>query len=100
MTDYVLQKSSRVDKKFMVKTPQGKIIHFGANNYSDFTLHKDEKRKENYIKRHGAPASREDWSDLNKASCWARYILWNKPTLTGSIRDMEKRFGIKIVKKI
>lgn len=97
MTDYVLQKSSRVDKKFMVKTPQGKIIHFGANNYSDFTLHKDEKRKENYIKRHSV---NENFNDLNTASSWSRYILWNKPTLIGSIRDMEKRFGIKIVKKI
>lgn len=96
MTDFLLKKSSRDDKKFMVKTPKGKTIHFGASDYSDFTLHKNEKRKENYLKRHGAPTAREDWSDLSKAGTWSRFILWNKPTLTGSIRDMVKKFGIRI----
>ena len=80
----------------MVKIPSGKILHFGADSFSDYTIHKDFKRKENYLARHGAPASREDWSDLTKAGTWSRYLLWNKPTLVGSVRDMEKKFGIKI----
>jgi len=91
---WILSKSSRLDKKFMVKnTENNKVIHFGAKSYSDFTLHKDEKRKMNYIVRHGA---NEDFNDLNKASAWARWLLWNKATLIGSVRDMEKKFKIKI----
>lgn len=88
-----LKKSTRAEKKFMVQIPSGKTVHFGAKDYSDYTLHKDPTRKENYISRH---ASREDWTDLSKAGTWSRYILWNKPTLTASIRDMEKIFRIKI----
>lgn len=90
---YILSKSYLPNKKFMVITPSGQKIHFGSFGYSDFTKHKDLQRKENYLSRH---STREDWTDLSKAGTWSRYILWNKPTLSGSIKDMEKRFGIKI----
>jgi hypothetical protein len=33
---------------------------------------------------------------LDMAGTWALYILWNKPTLEESIRDMENKFGINI----
>lgn len=90
-----LTKSTRKDKKFMVKLSDGKIIHFGAAGMSDYTLHKDLKRKQAYILRHKA---NEDWnkSGLETAGFWSRWILWNKPSLTESIKDAENRFGIKI----
>lgn len=93
MEKYYLSKSTQVNKKFMVKTPTGKTIHFGAVGYADFTTHKDEERKERYIARH----SNEDWSDLNRAGTWSRYILWGLPSLERSIKDMERKFGIKII---
>ncbi len=33
-------------------------MYFGASGYSDFTIHKDEQRKQRYIKRH----NNENWS--------------------------------------
>jgi hypothetical protein len=30
----------------------------------------------------------------------ARMILWNKPTLSGSIKDVEKKFHIKIINEV
>ena len=42
---YSIKKSSRKDKKYMLVTPEGKKIHFGANAMSDYTIHKDDKRK-------------------------------------------------------
>lgn len=90
---YTLTKSSRQDKKFMVITPANKKIHFGAAGMSDFTLHKDEKRKENYAARHSAT---ENWNDLNTAGAWAYWILWTKPTLVGAIKNMENKFKIRI----
>lgn len=30
---------------------------------------------------------------------WARWILWNKPTLQSSINDTKERFNIKIINK-
>lgn len=90
---YELSKSSRKDKKMMVKTPAGKIIHFGARGFSDFTKHKDESRKARYIARH---RQRENWDDKNSAGFWALNILWNKPDIAASIRDTERRHKIKI----
>ena len=80
----------------MITTPQDKKIHFGASGFEDYTMHKNDSRKNNYINRHQV---NEDFSKkgINKAGFWARWILWNKPTLEDSIKDAERRFNIKIV---
>ena len=84
------------------KVKYGKVIYFGQSGYRDFTLMSanSEETKEGeaehiksiYWKRHKG----EDWSNLSKAGTWARYILWNLPTMEESARDMEERFNIKI----
>jgi hypothetical protein len=98
MNDYYLEKSDNKKHKYMVhfinpETNNINTIRFGAKGMSDYTIHKDEERKERYIKRH---QKREDWTNLEKPSSWALNILWNKKTLKASIKDMEKKFGIKI----
>ena len=35
----------------MIRNPDGKMIHFGASGYADYTAHKDEKRRERFRKR-------------------------------------------------
>ena len=73
-------KSTRKNKKYMVLTKNG-IIHFGDNRYQQFRdriglysnlNHNDDKRKENYYKRHG------DRNTKNKetAKYWTHKILW------------------------
>lgn len=87
--------STRKGKKYMVKIENGdkvKTIHFGASGYEDFTQHKDEDRKERYIHRH---QTREDWFNPLTAGFWARWILWNKPTIDASLSDTVKRFNLK-----
>ena len=44
-------KSTNKNKKMMVLTPKGKIIHFGQIGYEDFTQHKDKKRQQSYCAR-------------------------------------------------
>lgn len=83
-----LKLSTRKDKKYQIQTPSGKTIHFGAKGYSDYTQHKDPKRKEAYIRRH---QTRENWNDPETAGFYARWLLWNKPTLSASIKDMIRR---------
>jgi hypothetical protein len=99
MDDYYLEKSSRKDKKYMVsyinpETCRVNTKHFGAKGMSDFTQHKNDDRKERYIKRHANMG--EDWDDLKTAGFWSRWILWNKPSLKGCVRDTQKRYNIKI----
>ena len=92
---YELRRSHRKDKKLMV-SHDGKTIHFGAKGYSDYTQHHDHKRMLRYERRHKA---RENWNNLDSAGAWSKYILWNRPSLSESIKDMERRFKINIVEK-
>lgn len=95
---FILKKSDLLQKKFSVTDIlTGKTIHFGAAGYSDYTLSKDNKKKSAYLARH---APRELWNNLNTAGSWSRWILWNKPTIAHSVKDMEKRFDIKIINMI
>ena len=45
---YPVHESSRKDKKYMVKNPDGKMVHFGAVAYADYTSHKDEERRKRF----------------------------------------------------
>ena len=85
-----IQKSSRTGKKYMAKVGD-KTVHFGATGYQDFTTSKDEKRKASYLARH---KTSEDWTidGVDTAGFWARWLLWNKPSLSASIADINKRF--------
>ena len=69
-----------------------KTVKFGGYGYWDFTIHKDEKRKQNYIKRH---QKNENFKNYMSKGCLWLYILWNKPTITESIEDYKKRFNLK-----
>lgn len=90
---YILSKSTRKDKKYMINI-DGKIIHFGQEGASDYTQHNDNKRKMSYLQRH---YKNENWDDINTAGAWSRWLLWNKKSLKKSISDMENRFNIKIM---
>ena len=88
--DVVITKSKKAGKKFDAVIDGKRTISFGASNYSDFTKHKDPKRKETYIARH----SKEDWSKSNIASpAWmSRYILWEKPSLKGAVDNANEKY--------
>lgn len=97
--EYNLYKSHRENKKYLILTPGNRMIHFGAEGYSDYTNHKDDDRKQRYIDRH-SKILKKDGSraidDINSPSFWSLNLLWNKKTLKQSIRDTQKNFSIKI----
>jgi hypothetical protein len=67
--------STKKDKKYMVITPDGKIVHFGQIGYEDFTKHKNKTRRKNYLTR--ATRIKGDWKE-NKYSAnnLAIRLLW------------------------
>ena len=75
----------------MAAIENGPTVHFGATGYQDFTQHGDEERKASYLARHKA---REDWTleGVKSVGFWARWVLWNKPSLAQSIADINRRF--------
>jgi hypothetical protein len=50
--DVVLIQKSLQDLEKLDAIFKDKVVSFGAKNFFDFTLTKNEKDKENYIKRH------------------------------------------------
>ena len=88
-----IKPSNASGKKYTAKfriNDKNKTVHFGATGYSDYTKHHDEERKKRYLARH----KKEDWTDPTKAGTLARYILWNKKTITASIADYKRRFKL------
>jgi hypothetical protein len=73
------------------KTGKHKTIHFGATGYQDFTQHHDEDRKASYLARH---KTTESWDNPMTAGSLSRWVLWNKPTIAGSVTDFKRRFGL------
>ena len=102
-----ITKSSNQSKKwdaiFMVDGKEKKVS-FGANGYRDYTLINNKNSKfylpkildrnvvkDSYIRRH---EKNENWNNPLTAGALSRYILWNKKTLSTSIRDFKKRFKL------
>ncbi len=44
--------SDKQGKKYYFITESNKKLYLGASGYSDFTIYKDEQRKQRYIDRH------------------------------------------------
>lgn len=99
---FTLTKSPNKSKKLRVYLQHGgymKIIDFGANGYNDFiTYYKEDpanarKKREAYISRHSV---NQEWGPLglDTAGFWARWILWEKPTLADAIKNVERKFGL------
>lgn len=62
-------------KKYMIKKPDGKFVHFGQMGYLDFTKHLDKKRQYNYLKR--AMKIRGNWfNDIYSPNSLAIHLLW------------------------
>ena len=77
--------------KYYIITESGRKVYFGATGFSDFTIHKDEARKERYITRH---KNKENWtkSGIDTAGFWSRWYLWNKPTKQQSYNYIKSHF--------
>jgi len=79
---YKPRKSTRAGKKGMVyvmKNGSKKLIHFGDSSMSDFTKHKDPKRRANYLRRSGGIRNKQGKltkNDRNSANYWSRKVNW------------------------
>ena len=87
--DIVITRSHLKSKKYNAVI-DGKItIPFGQKGASDYTIHKDEARKERYLKRHRA---NENWSNPKSAGFYSRWITWEKPSLAEAVANTNRKF--------
>ena len=90
ITTVIISESTKPNKKYQAEV-NGKVIHFGAAGYSDFTHHKDAARKDRYIQRHKVNENFTK-SGIATAGYLSRFVLWNKPSLKGSINDLNSKY--------
>lgn len=80
----------KYDAVFRLDDGEIKTVRFGAVGYTDYTLTHDEVKKASYLARH----KHENWNNPMTAGALSRWILWNKPTVRGSVTDFKHRFGL------
>ena len=103
--ELILKKSTKPDKKLMLVS-ENKTVHFGSKPNKDFTIYSKEgkeiaeQKKKAYLSRHSKLNENLNKSGLMTAGFLSRWILWNKPTISGSLKDIQKRFNIKIKNQI
>jgi hypothetical protein len=98
-----IKRSTNPEKKLMAvfEDEEGKKVkttHFGQRGASDYTKHGDKERMKRYLERHGGgttTSTKENWKDPTTAGSLSRWVLWNKPSLSGSFSDYKRRFGLK-----
>ena len=88
----VIKPSSRKDKKFEALIDGKKTIHFGQKNASDYTIHKDDERKKRYLQRH----THDHFNNPLYPSFFSTNLLWNKKTLSESIKDTNNKYNVNI----
>lgn len=69
-----------------------KTTHFGSAGMSDYTIHKDDERKQRYIDRHSA---NENWDNYMSAGSLSFHLLWSKPSLSSAYNSYLKKFNLK-----
>jgi hypothetical protein len=67
-------------------------IRVSGEPYEDYTMHKDDERKANYLARHEPT---ENWNDPYSPGALSKWVLWNKPTLEESWNDYKRRFNFQ-----
>ena len=74
----LLYVSTRKSRKYMIRNPStGKMVHFGSIEppYEDFTFHKNEHRRQHYLKR--SNLIKGNWRDNPYSpNNLSRKILW------------------------
>ena len=87
-----ITKSKRKNKKYdLLDSDKKYILSFGDSRFQDYTMHKNDDRKNNYLSRHG----KGDHSSKNikSAAFMSAHLLWGKTTSQASISDVNKRFN-------
>jgi len=85
--------TKKFDGVFSIPYQKPLIIPFGQKNASDFTIHHDEIRRNNYLNRH---RKREDWTTPFTSGSLSARILWGQfPDLNKNIKQFKKDFELR-----
>lgn len=74
------------------KTGRERGVKFGSNIpfLEDYTIHKDDKRKDNFLKRFSKTIQKQKNNPLSPMF-WSLNLLWNKPSYSASLKDTKDK---------
>ena len=87
--------SNKKDKKYKIVfniNNRKKTFHFGNKNSITYVEGGDEKKRQNYLKRHSV---REDWNNINNGSLSAGILWGDTNDLTTNLNEYLKEFNIE-----
>jgi len=94
METYILKKSDRKNKRFVIiMQDRGHRHDFGSDVGKTFIDGRTEKEKEAWIARHRV---NKNWDNKHSSIYYSRMLLWTEPTLKKAIKALEKKNKIKI----
>lgn len=76
--------------KYMAIFSDGKKQKFGLTGANDFTLTGNVEARDRYRARHRKDL---DTGNPRRAGFLSYYLLWNKPTISESIKDYKNKFS-------
>ena len=93
----IIKNPAHPDKKCTAIIDNKKQVHFGGikengKPYSEYTQHKDDERKHRHLQRH----KHDHFNNPLYPSFYSTNLLWNKKTLTDSIKDTNKKYNVNI----
>ena len=94
METYILKKSDRKNKRFVIiMQDRGHRHDFGSDVGKTYIDGRTEKEKEAWIARHRV---NKNWDNKHSSIYYSRMLLWTEPTLKKNIKALEKKDKIKI----
>ena len=92
METYILKKSDRKNKRFVIIMDKMNH-HFGSDVGKTFVDNRTEKEKQAWEARH---KNDKNWNNKHSGIYYSRYLLWNTPDLKKNIKLLEKKDKVKI----
>ena len=94
METYILKKSNRKGKRFMIIMPDRNHRHdFASDIGKTFIDGRSEKEKKAWEARH---SKNKNWNNKHSSIYYSRHLLWNTPDLKKNIKELEKKDKVKI----
>lgn len=85
--------AKKYDAIFQYPDGHTKTVPFGARGMSDFTKHKDTRRKQRYLKRHSGMG--ENWNQPDTPGALSKWVLWGETTsLRRNTAIFKKKFNL------
>jgi hypothetical protein len=94
METYILKKSDRKGKRFVIEMPdKGHRHHFGSDVGRTYIDGRTDRERDAWIARHRAD---KNWDNPHSGVYYSRYLLWTERSLKDAIRALERKDRVRI----